>query len=119
MRNYNFGLFEIMGEDLEITLPKSGSSRPFNKLTLVEVEEHASRMSGGWRLPTIKEMLFLQEYYNLRILNFSKEAYWVSDQKIGDEMLSENTGGAYYLSMGRYGGIPKYERIKARLVRSV
>lgn len=119
MKSYNFGLFEIMSEDLEITLPKSGSSRPFNKLTLVEVEDHTSRMSGGWRLPTIREMLFLQEYYNLRILDFSKEAYWVSDQKIGDEMLSENTGGAYYLSMGRYGGIPKYERIKARLVRSV
>lgn len=116
MRIYNLGILEIMGEDLEI---KRGINS-YPRLTFHEAEEIASSMGEGWRFPTVVEMLFLKEYYaKIGVLNFNRlDAYWLSDRIINGERLTQTVGGAFYFWMG-YGGIPKSERLRARLVRNI
>jgi len=120
---YNLGIIEIYSEDLSIeknsnpNIPIQYRNR--NKLTFDEANNIAEEMGNGWRLPTMKEILFLQEYDDLKILEFDSDAYWVSSGLEEDESMGEYLAWAYYFSMKRRGGIPKTERIKARLVRSI
>ena len=117
-KEYKLGKIAIMGSDLK---HKVYANTLMGKMDY----ETALRLIEGmqdvwlWRLPTIKELKFLQEYHELRILNFSNDAYWTSDI-IGDygDQYSYNQY-AYYFNGPRYGGIPKTERLCVRLVRDI
>lgn len=118
MRSYKLGNIEIMGKDLSYRdnkinyHPKIKGLEIFNYDTAINL---AKQYGDGWRLPTINEFKFLQEYYNIGILSFSSEAYWAFDNI--PEGFSNNY--AYYLSTRRYGGIPKDQRLSVRLVRDI
>ena len=118
MKSYNLGNIEIMGKDLSYRDNKinmhpniQGISRfPYDMAINL-----ANQYGDNWRLPTIEEFKFLQEYSNLGILNFSREAYWSSDVIEG----GYSNQYAYYLYAKSYGGIPKDQRLSVRLVRDI
>jgi len=118
MKSYNIGNIAIMGADLKhniYTYSLMGKMDYETALKLIaEIQD-----VWLWRLPTIKELKFLQGYHELGILNFSNNAYWTSDI-IGDygDQYSYNHYG-YYFNGPRYGGIPKTERLCVRLVRDL
>ena len=117
MKSYNLGNIEIMGNDLSYRDNKINMHPKIQGITRFPYAmaiNLANQYGDNWRLPTIQEFLFLQEYANLGILNFSREAYWSSDEIHG---LSNQY--AYYLSTKRYGGIPKDQRLSVRLVRDI
>ncbi len=105
-----------MANDLSINI---GGQNSFGRLTFTESEAIAESLGKGWRIPSIEELEFIQQYYDLDVLNLSKEAYWTIDREINDEPTSESWAIGYYFSFKKKGGIPKSERIKARLVRSI
>ena len=117
-KEYKLGKIAIMGADLRQNISHGGFVFA-NKMDY----ETALRLIGDmqdvwlWRLPTIKELKFLQEYHKLRILNFSSDAYWSSDI-IEYDQHSYNQY-AYYFNGPKYGGIPKTERLCVRLVRDI
>lgn len=118
MKEYKLGRIIIMGEDLWY---KSPSNTLMPKMDLRTAENLIKEIPSVWvwRLPTIEEFKFLQEYSDMGILNFSRDAYWSSDI-IGDygDQYSYNHY-AYYFNGPRYGGIPKTERLHVRLVRDI
>jgi hypothetical protein len=121
--SHNLGKIEVLSKDIFIERNKNPNIpieyRQWNKLTFDEANQIAEEMGNGWRLPTMKEIIFLQQYSDLNILNL-KEAYWVSEGLPEDEIiLDTGSNYAYYFNIKRRGGIPKTERIKARLVRSI
>jgi hypothetical protein len=118
MKNYNLGNIEIMGKDLSYRDNKINmhpTIKGIDVFTYDTAINLAKQYGDDWRLPTINEFKFLQEYYNINILRFSAEAYWAFDNIL--EGFSNNY--AYYLSTRRYGGIPKDQRLKVRLVRNI
>jgi hypothetical protein len=128
---YNLGKIEILSKDVIIERNKNPNVpieyRQWSKLTFDEAEQIAEEMGNGWRIPTMEELFFLQQYNDLKLLNFdTKEAYWSSkglESDITDTgyygEASQTSAWVYYFGSKRRGGIPKTERIRARLVRSV
>lgn len=116
-KEYKIGNIAIMSKDLRHNISHGGFVFA-NKMDY----ETALRLIGDiqdvwlWRLPTLEELKFLQGYYELNILNFSKDAYWASNI-IGDYDSYNNY--AYYFNGPKYGGIPKTERLCVRLVRDI
>jgi len=91
-----------------------------NRIMFDEAVSYAEDLGDGWRLPTMGEIIFLQEYNDMNILNFSNSgAYWVSGGLEGDEDMGKYSAWAYYFNLRRRGGIPKTERLNLRLVRSI
>ncbi len=124
MKYYNLGIFDIMSEDVSFERNKNPNVpieyRLDNRIMFDEAISYVKDLGDGWRLPTMKETLFLQEYSDMNILNFSKSvAYWVSGGLEGDEDMGEYSAWAYYFNLRRRGGIPKTERLRVRLVKSV
>jgi hypothetical protein len=115
MKSYNLGIIEIAAENIGITRGLFVNAN----VNFYEAEELIEKLGGGWRLPTMKEALFLQEYSDLNVLNLNDGAYWISEGLESDEDIGEYTGWAYYFSLKRRGGIPKTERNNVRLVRSI
>ena len=117
-KEYNLGKIAIMGSDLKHKVYANTLMGKMDYETALRLIEDMQDV-WLWRLPTIKELKFLQEYHELRILNFSNDAYWTSDI-IGDygDQYSYNQY-AYYFNGPRYGGIPKTERLCVRLVRDI
>lgn len=126
--SHNLGKIEVLSKDISIERNKNPNIpieyRYWNKLTFDEANQIAEEMGNGWRIPTMQELFFLQEYNDLKLLNFdTKEPYWTSkglesDMDYGG-LSSESSAWVYYFESKRRGGIPKTERIKARLVRSI
>lgn len=129
--SHNLGKIEILSKDIFIERNKNPNVpieyRQWSKLTFDEAEQISEEMGNGWRIPTMEELIFLQQYNDLKLLNFdTKEAYWASKglesdtDDIGYDGLSSKTSAwVYYFGSKRRGGIPKTERIRARLVRSI
>lgn len=130
-KTYNLGIIEILSKDIFIERNKNPNIpieyRQWNKLTFDEANQIAEEMGNGWRIPTMKELIYLQQYNDLKLLNFdTREAYWASKGLESDTngmdydaLSSETSAWVYYFESKRRGGIPKTERIKARLVRSI
>jgi hypothetical protein len=123
MRSYNLGNIEIMDRDLSYRDNKINyhpTIKGINRFSYGMSLDLIKQYGDNWRLPTIEEMKFLQEYYNLGILNFSKDAYWTSDIiKDSNGLPYDQNQYAYYLSTRRYGGIPKDQRLSVRLIRDI
>jgi hypothetical protein len=124
MKYYNLGIFDIMSEDVAFERNKNPNVpieyRLDNRIMFDEAISYVKDLGDGWRLPTMKEALFLQEYSDMNILNFNKSgAYWISGGLEGDEYMGEYSAWSYYFNLRRRGGIPKTERLRVRLVRSV
>jgi hypothetical protein len=83
-----------------------------NKMNYEETIKLIGDIGNGWRLPTIKEFKFLQDYYNKGILNFKKDVYWSSEDH-------EYNPFGYYFFIKKYGGIPEEQRLCVRLVRNI
>ena len=120
-KEYNLGKIAIMGADLRSNISHGGfvfANKMDYETALRLIEEMQDVWL--WRLPTIEELKFLQGYHGLKILNFSKDAYWTSDI-ISDDYLGavHSNHYAYYFNGPRYGGIPKTERLCVRLVRDI
>lgn len=113
MKEYKLGRIIIMGDDL---WHKSPSNTLMPKMDLRTAENLIKEIPSVWvwRLPTIEEFKFLQEYSDMGILNFSRDAYWSSDIIEGS-----SNRYAYYLKGKRYGGIPIDQRLSVRLVRDI
>jgi hypothetical protein len=119
-KEYKLGKIAITGADLKQNISHGGfvfANKMDYETALRLIEEIQDVWL--WRLPTIEELKFLQGYHELRILNFSNDAYWTSDI-IGDygDQYSYNHY-AYYFNGPRYGGIPKTQRLCVRLVRDI
>jgi hypothetical protein len=114
MKSYKLGNIAIMGADLKHKVYTNTLMGKMDYETALKLIEEMQDV-WLWRLPTIKELKFLQGYHELGILNFSNDAYWTSDI-IGD--YGDNQY-AYYFNGPRYGGIPKTQRLCVRLVRDI
>jgi len=120
MEVYKLGKIAIMKEDIKYRYS------PYNSLPRVNYSNAIKFIKDiqdvwVWRLPTIGEFKFLQQYHNMGVLNFSKEPYWAQDE-IKDHG-EYNHYGYYFWGIdqgkGRYGGIPKTEMLRVRLVRDI
>ena len=119
-KEYKLGKIAIMGSDLQHKIQYR--TYPMPKMdydTAISLADDVQD-GKGWRLPTIEELKFLQGYHDLKVLNFSRDAYWTSDI-ISDDYLGavHSNHYAYYFNGPRYGGIPKTERLCVRLVRDI
>ena len=81
MKFYNLGILEIMSEDVRVERSKNPNVPPdyrFDyRVMYDEAIEYAKELGTGWRLPTIKEIIFLKQYYDMRIMGFDDGGYWV------------------------------------------
>lgn len=121
-KEYNLGKIAIIGADLK---HKAYGNTLMDKMDYNTVIRLIGNMQDVqlWRLPTIDELKFLQGYHELKLLNFSRDAYWTSNI-IGDygdygDQYSYNHYAYYFINGPRYGGIPKTERLHGRLVRDI
>ena len=119
MRSYNLGNIEILSHDLSYrdnklnTHPRIKGIETLSYDTAISL---AKQYGDDWRLPTIAEFKFLNHYYHtLNILDFTPDPYWTSTDIID----SFHNQFAYYIGSGRYGGIPKGQRLRVRLVRDI
>ena len=118
-KEYKLGNIAIMGADLKHNLSANTLMSKMDYETTLRLIADIQDV-WLWRLPTIEELKFLQGYHELRILNFSRDAYWTSDiifVKNIDQYSYNHY--AYYFNGPRYGGIPKTERLCVRLVRDI
>jgi hypothetical protein len=114
-KEYKLGRIAIMSQDLR-SVSYAAMTNKIDYDTAIRLIEEMQDV-WLWRLPTIKELKFLQGYHELGILNFSSEAYWTSDIIEYDQHTYNHY--AYYFNGPRYGGIPKTQRLCVRLVRDV
>jgi hypothetical protein len=114
-KEYKLGKIAIMGADLRSVSYAAMSNKMDYESAIRLIEE--MQEVWLWRLPAIEELKFLQGYHELKLLNFSRDAYWTSNI-IGDYG-SYNHYAYYFINGPRYGGIPKTERLHVRLVRDI
>jgi len=122
MKSYNLGILEVMGEDVRIERSKNPNV-PFNyrfdyRIMYDEALTYASDLGSGWRLPTLEEIIFLKQYYDMRIMGFDDGGYWIDPSKY-PEKVSDDWSIKFYFPTSRRGGVPKTQRERARLVRSI
>jgi hypothetical protein len=122
MKFYNLGILEVMSEDVRVERSKNPNV-PANyrfdyRVMYDEAIKYAEELGPGWRLPTIKEIIFLKQYYDMRIMGFDDGGYWV-DPNGYPEQISEDWAIKFYFPTSRRGGVPKNQRERARLVRSI
>ena len=115
-KEYKLGKIAIMGSDLKHKVYVNTIMDKMDYETALRLIEEMQDV-WLWRLPTIKELKFLQGYHDLKILNFSRDAYWTSDIIEYDQHTYNQY--AYYFNGPRYGGIPKTQRLCVRLVRDI
>jgi|APGre2960657444_1045066.scaffolds.fasta_scaffold20465_3 anionic cell wall polymer biosynthesis LytR-Cps2A-Psr (LCP) family protein len=117
VKEYKLGSIAIMGSDLQHKIQYRAYPMPkMDYDTAISLADDVQD-GKGWRLPTIEELKFLQGYHDLKVLSFSRDAYWTSDIIEYDQHTYNQY--AYYFNGPRYGGIPKTERLCVRLVRDI
>lgn len=119
MKSFNLGNIEIMSHDLSYRDNKINTHpriKGIEALTYDMAISLAKQYGDDWRLPTILEFKFLNHYYQtLNILNFKRDSYWSST----DIPEGINNQFAYYMGSGIYGGIPKSQRLRVRLIKDI
>ena len=121
MRSYNLGNIEIMDRDLSYRDNKINYHQTLKGIEVFTYDmaiDLANQYGDNWRLPSIKEFKFLEEYYGLDLLDLSSSSYWANDS-VDESTAPSYNHYAYYFGIKRYGGIPKDQRLKVRLVKDI